>query len=246
MMRFKNKVVIVSGGASGIGKAVCELFLIEGAKVFVLDLNLQEPPSVRGDLHYIKTDITNSQSIADAVTVIESSCDSIDVLCNIAGIELSKSFQDTEEHEWEKVFAVNVKGMFLLSKALLRFMKKSGGSIVNTASISGIVGWPQSAAYCSSKGAVVMLTKQMAVELAEFNIRVNCIAPGTTWTPMLERLFSLEKNPENAKDRIKKMHPLGRFASPEEIGKTILFLASEKASFITGVCLPVDGGYTAK
>ncbi len=149
--------------------------------------------------------------------------------------------------EWDRVLDVNLKGMYLMSKYVLpRMMESRRGSIVNTSSISGLLGWPDSSAYCASKGGVILLTKEMAVEYGSYNIRVNCICPGTTLTPMIERLLSLENNPVESAESIKRMHPLGRFASPDEIAMAILFLASDEASFITGAVLPVDGGYTAK
>ena len=149
--------------------------------------------------------------------------------------------------EWDRGLAIKLRGMYLMAKAVIPIMKKSGGgAVVNTASISGLLGWPLSAAYCASKGGVIQLTKQMAVDYAQDNIRVNCIAPGTTLTPLIERIFQQESDPEEAKRQIAQKHPLGRFAQPEEIAQAILFLASDDASFITGAVLPVDGGYTAK
>ena len=118
--------------------------------------------------------------------------------------------------------------------------------MVNTSSISGLLGWPDSAAYCASKGGVVQLTREMAVEFGPYNVRINCICPGTTETPMIDRLLGLESDPEETARSIKAMHPLDRFAQPEEIARAMLFLASDEASFVTGAVLPVDGGYTAK
>jgi NAD(P)-dependent dehydrogenase (short-subunit alcohol dehydrogenase family) len=125
-------------------------------------------------------------------------------------------------------------------------ISSGGGAIVNTSSISGLLGWPDSSAYCASKGGVIQLTREMAVEYGPCNIRVNCICPGTTVTPMIDRLLGLEDDPEGTSQSIRVMHPLGRFAQPEEIARAMLFLASEEASFVTGAVLPVDGGYTSK
>ena len=144
-------------------------------------------------------------------------------------------------------FAVNLRGMFLTCRRVLPGMiRRRSGVIVNVSSISGLLGWPASAAYCASKGGVIQLTRQMAVDYAPHGIRVNCICPGTTQTPMIDRLFVGEANEAAARARVAAMHPLGRCARPEEVAAAALFLASEEASFITGAALPVDGGYTAK
>jgi NAD(P)-dependent dehydrogenase (short-subunit alcohol dehydrogenase family) len=171
----------------------------------------------------------------------------IDVLVNNAGVEHSAPLDQTTEADWDRVLGVNLKGTFLLSRQVLPVMMKRGkGAVVNVASISGLLGWPAYAAYCASKGGVVQLTRQMAVDYAPHGIRVNCICPGTTLTPLAERLFQQEQDPESVQATIAARHPLGRFARPEEIAQAVLFLASEEASFITGAILPVDGGYTAK
>ncbi|MBN2551750.1 MAG: SDR family oxidoreductase, partial [Spirochaetales bacterium] len=195
----------------------------------------------------LTADVTSTSDINGAVEKVRSTHGRIDVLFNNAGIELSRPVHQTSEQEWDRVMSVNLKGMFVVSKAVLPvMMEHKRGSIVNTSSISGVLGWPAYAAYSTSKGGVVQLTRQMAVDYAPYNIRVNCICPGTTLTPLIERLFQLEEDPEEAKRIIAGRHPLGRFARPEEIAQAVLFLASEEASFITGAVLPVDGGYTAK
>ena len=172
---------------------------------------------------------------------------SVDVLCNNAGTVLVKRLHETSEKEWDLTTAVNLKGTFLMSRGVIPSMMERGkGAIVNVSSISGLIGWPSYAAYCSAKGGIVQLTRQMAVDYAPFGIRVNCVCPGTTETPMIERLLLKEGNPAEIRRRIEARHPLGRFAKPEEIAHAILFLASDEASFVTGVSLPVDGGYTAK
>jgi NAD(P)-dependent dehydrogenase (short-subunit alcohol dehydrogenase family) len=171
----------------------------------------------------------------------------VDVLFNNAGLEHLARLHETSEEEWDRVLAVNLKGMFLLCRAVLPLMMRQGsGAIVNTSSISGLLGWPAYAAYCTAKGGVVQLTRQLAVDYAPHGIRVNCVCPGTTLTPLVERLFGQEEDPEAARALVAARHPLGRFARPEEIARAVLFLASDEASFITGAVLPVDGGYTAK
>lgn len=253
-MELKEKVALITGSGSGIGRATAIVFSEEEYKVVVIDCNHRSGKETVNIIKqkgynaiFFEVDITKANKIKTMVDEIVKTYGNIDVLANIAGIELSHSAIDTTEEEWDKVMAVNLKGVFLVSKYVLPVMvKQRKGAVINISSISGLIGWPDYAAYCASKGGVILLTKQMAVDYAKYNIRVNCICPGTTMTPLIERLFSLEKNPEEAKKKVAKMHPLGRFAEPEEIAQSILFLASEDASFVTGAILPVDGGYTAK
>jgi len=252
--RFEGRVALITGGAAGIGRAICLQLAREGAAVAVTDraeeagretLDLIEKSGGVGIC--VRMDVAEEAEVVSAIEQVLRRFGRIDALFNNAGIELSRTLHDTTTEAWDRVLGVNLKGMFLVSRQVLPVMMRQGrGAVVNTSSISGLLGWPGSAAYCASKGGVIALTRQMAVDYAPHGIRVNCICPGSTLTPMIERLFGVEKDPEASRRSIEAMHPLGRLARPEEIAEAALFLASEEASFITGAALPVDGGYTAK
>lgn len=250
--RFDSKVAVITGGCQGIGLAIARLMGQQGASVYIADINTQKGIEAQNQLTddgikcvFVKCDITQEKDLeALRDTIAEGQ---VDALFNNAGMELSKGIETTSISEWDLLSSVNLRGVFLTTKTLLPLLEQSkNAAVVNTASISGLIGWPESMAYCATKGGVVNLTRQLACDLAAKNIRVNCICPGTTLTPMIQRLIWEGPNPEETAKEIADMHLLKRFAQPEEIAQAAVFLASDDASFITGAILPVDGGYTAK
>ena len=249
-MDLENKVAIVTGGCSGIGSSIAELFAREGAQVMVGDIREDQKTLARinekgGTVAFVQTDVRKSLDVQNLVDKTIANYGTIDIVCNDAGIELIRPLIQTTEEEWNNVLDTNLKGMFLVSKfALPHLIKKKKGSIINIASQLGLVGLERCSAYCASKGGVIMLTKAMAVEYGAYGIRVNCICPGAIETPMMERELELEKNPEEAKKHFVSLHPIGRLGKPEEIAEAALFLASDRSSFITGSALVVDGGFT--
>jgi NAD(P)-dependent dehydrogenase (short-subunit alcohol dehydrogenase family) len=249
-MRLKGKTALITGAAGGIGQATARLFAREGAKVSLVDLNrepgeelMREITAAGGRAIFGAADVTRA---ADCRRVTERTIkefSGIDVLFNNAGIIRRASVVELSEHDWDGVIAVNVKSIFLMCREVIPVMARAGsGSVINTASGWGLAGGARAAAYCASKGAVVLMTKAMAIDHGPQNIRVNCICPGDTDTPMLRHEA---RQLGEAEDRFLKesaQRPLGRVGKPEEIAQAALFLASDAASFVTGTALVVDGG----
>jgi NAD(P)-dependent dehydrogenase (short-subunit alcohol dehydrogenase family) len=245
-----GKVSVITGGASGIGCASALLFAREGAAVAVIDLDERAGQSVveeivrdGGKAIFERADVTQAEECERAVSRAVSEFGGIHVLFNNAGIIRRASVVELSEEDWDRVMAVNVKSMFLMSRVVVPIMAKSGGgAIINMASGWGLVGGPRAAAYCASKGAVVLLTKAMAVDHGPQHIRVNCICPGDTDTNMLrQEAHQLGQREERFLSE-SAHRPLGRVGRPEEIAQAALYLASDAASFVTGTALVVDGG----
>jgi meso-butanediol dehydrogenase/(S,S)-butanediol dehydrogenase/diacetyl reductase len=249
-MRFKDKGVLVTGGASGIGEQVVLAMAREGAAVAVADRDAtgagRVADAVReagGKAYPHGLDVTDERAVAGFVEAAAGKFGRLDVLVNSAGVREIVSVLDLPLAEWQRVIGVNLTGTFLCSQAFARAVIERGkaGSIVNLASTLGVVAAPNRAAYTASKHAVVGLTKEMALELAEKGIRVNAVGPGVTRTAMTESYFG---NPVLTQ-RVRAVHAMARWAEPAEIARAILFLASDEASFCTGSVLMVDGGWTA-
>ena len=253
-MRVKNKVAIITGGGSGIGRAACQLFAEEGAKVVAADINLDgatetvELVRKTGEAVAVEADVSkeaDAQKIADAA--IEA-FGTINILVNNAAAFIYGRVEDTTETDWDRILGVNVKGPAFCVKAVLPAMKAAGvGSIVNIGSISSFIAQPDYVPYNTSKSAVLNFTRCLAMDLAPFNIRANALCPGVTHTPALDQaMVELNFSPEDAQKEWGDPALLKRVARPREIAHGILFLASDDASFVTGTHLLVDGGYTAQ
>jgi len=244
-MKLENKVALITGAASGIGRASALLFAQEGAKVMAVDIDLRGGmetvemiKSMGGEAIFILADVSKASDMEKAIKSCVERYDKLDILFNNAGVAQDCSIVDMSEDEWDRVINVNLKGVFLGSKyAIPQMIKQGGGVIINTASTLGLAAEPNCAAYCASKGGVIALTKALAVECAPFNIRVNCICPGPIATPMIL------KEPQQQIDV--SYVPLKRLGKPEEIAHAALFLASSESTYVTGAALIVDGGTTA-
>lgn len=254
--RFAGKGVIVTGGASGIGKAAVEGFLREGAKVAIVDISERNGRKTISELkrkrlssaRLIVGDVTDSKDVKRIVKEAKAYLRKIDVLFNNAGILVEGTIEQVSEEGFDRIMAVNVKGVFLMSKAVVPIMLKQGkGVIVNNASCSGLVGDRNAVAYNTSKGAVVLMTRCLALDYAKRNIRANCVCPGEIDTPMFRQEAASRGMPvEEYRKELCGYHPIGRIGRPEEVANAVLFLASDDASFITGTAFSVDGGYTCQ
>ena len=245
MGKLDNKAAIITGGASGIGAETAKLFLEEGAKVVIVDMNEEKGKTFEQELKeqgkevlFVKADVTNEADIQNVFSQTKSTFGGVDILFNNAGIGAVKPTDELPFSEWRKTLAVDLDGVFLFAQAAIKeFLQSGGGVIINTASMYGLVGAAGSAAYNAAKAGVVNFTRSIALEYATRNIRVNAICPGFIDTPILgdtDRSFLIEAT------------PMERLGNPEEIAKAVLFLASDDSSFMTGSALVVDGGYTAQ
>ncbi len=249
-MTFRDSVVVVTGGASGIGRAVCLAFAAQGAQVAVADINGQgaeavvaEVKAAGGDGMPAVMDVTQRASVGAGVESVLAAWGRLDILANVAGWDRIVPFVDTTEEFWDQVIAVNFRGVLTACHAVLPHMiGRRSGVIVNVSSEAGRAGSSGEAVYSGAKGAVIAFTKALAREVARYAIRVNVVAPGLTDTPLLQRMIA-EGNGKLIQAIIKAT-PLQRLATPEEVANAVLFLASDRASFITGQTLSVGGGLT--
>jgi len=249
-MKLKDKVAIVTGAARGIGKVIAIEFVKEGAKVIVADLDevearktAEELKAMGGEAVAVKVDVSKPEDVEKMVKTAVDNFGRVDILVNNAGIAMQKPALEMTLEDWQKIINVNLTGVFLCSQAVGKVMvKQGGGVIINMASMLGYLGLPRRSAYCASKAGVIGLTKELAVEWAEQGIRVVAIAPGWVAT---ERVVNLIKKGIVNEEAVKMMTPMKRLATPREVARLTVFLASDDASFITGETILIDGGYVA-
>lgn len=250
-MELHDHIAVVTGAGSGIGRAIAHRFAEAGATVTAADLDPQaaEATALLAPDRIVphQVDVRDETSVRALMDSVLARFGRIDILVNNAGIGTTKDVVETELEEWEQVFAVNVRGVFLCCKyALPSMLARRSGVIINIGSVAGLIGIPKRAAYCASKGAVVTLTKQIAIAYVKDGIRCNCICPGTVDTPWVERLVAHETDSVAARRALEARQPMGRLVRPEEVAAAALYLASEEAAAVTGSILVVDGGWLAQ
>lgn len=254
MTRLAGKIALITGGGTGIGRATALAFAAEGAKVAVAGRRAEKLRNVvaevekrGGEAIPVQADVSKATDAARAVSEVARRFGGLSVLVNNAGVLSATTIEGISEEEWDRLMAINLKGVFLMSRAALpEFRKKGGGSIVNVGSVLGLVAMKDRAAYSASKGGVTMLTKAMALDHAHEQIRVNCICPSIVETELVQGLFSATEAGRAAKAARMAGIPLGRMGKPEDVAMLAVYLASDESSWVTGLAIPIDGGLTAQ
>jgi NAD(P)-dependent dehydrogenase (short-subunit alcohol dehydrogenase family) len=249
-MRLRNRVVVITGAGSGIGRASAIEFAKEGASVAVVDINLssaqetvRQIESAGGVARAFETDVSQQESVKQLVADTHSAFSQLHVLLNNAAVQVNKTIEDTTVEEWNREIAVNLGGVFLCSKFFLPLLRQTKGCIINMSSVNGFFVEPFCAGYCATKAAIIGLTKAMAIDHGKEGIRVNCICPGYIDAGLAEGYFQAQPDPAAARQAAGKLHALWRIGRPEEVGRVAVFLASDEASFMTGSAVVVDGGF---
>ena len=250
-MRLKGKHCVVTGGSSGIGAATVRRFVAEGAEVLIADIAIDDANRLADEMGEavtaIECDVRQEADVKAVAGAAYARWNRVEVLVNNAGSELNRTYDATTEDEWYRVIDTDLKGPWLMCKYLVPKMVEAGsGSVINISSVTGLVGFPLSSAYGSAKGGLVVFTRDMAIELANTGVRVNCVCPGIIETPMMERWTDLMPEKEEAKTMLEGTMPIGRMGTAEEVAGAIYFFASDDSSLCQGSVLSVDGGFTAQ
>ncbi len=254
-MHLRGKTALITGGTSGIGLAVAHRFLSEGAVVMIAGRNPERCRQAEAELAGIggegtvfalPTDVSSSADVKRLVSETIAALGHIDVLINSAGVYLEKRLEETSEEEWDRLFAINLKGPYLCSREVYpHFRERGGGVIVNISSDAGLIGNRNCAAYCATKGGLSNLTRALALDYACENIRVNAVCPAVIDTPMLQAVVDQQQDPESYLRETRNEHPQKRIGTPEEVAFAVMMLACDESGFTTGINLSVDGGVTA-
>jgi len=249
-MKFENKVVVITGAGSGIGRACAAEFAKEGAQIVIADINLKAAEETvqliktsGGVAVSVEADVSAPASVQNLVKETIANFSVVHALVNNAAIQVNKTIEDTSFEEWNQQLSINLGGVFLCSKYFLPHLRQTKGSIVNMSSVNGFFVEPTCAGYCATKAGIIGLTKAMAIDHGHEGVRVNCICPGYIDAGLAEGYFQSQPDPAKARVEAGKLHALWRIGKPEEVGRVAVFLASEDASFVTGSSFVVDGGF---
>lgn len=245
MADLTGKTAFVTGGAGGIGAAICARFAKEGAQVIAADI--AESNESTDGVRSLPYDVTDEAKVTQTFDDLSAQWDKLDILVNAAGIEIEKTIEETSLEEWNRIFAINVTGMFMTSKHALPLLRKSSGaSVINFGSYDGFIADPGLAAYCATKGAVHALTRAMACDHGPEGIRVNAICPGYVDTPMLQSFFRDAGDIESLQQAVRDVHPVRRYGTPDDIANLVNWLASDEARYASGQLWVLDGGLSAQ
>ncbi len=250
-IRLENQTCVITGGANGIGAATVRRFVTEGAQVLIADRDLEAAQALASELGAAVSAMACDVRFEDQVQAVAKAAYDrwahVDILVNNAGSELNRSYDETTVEEWDRVQDTDLKGPWLMCKHLVpKMVERGSGSVINIASLNGLVGFPLSTAYGGAKGGLVVFTRDMAIELAATGVRINCVCPGVIETGMMERWTDLMPDKQEAKRMLTSVMPIGRMGTAEEVAGAILFFASDDSSLCQGAVLAVDGGFTAQ
>ncbi len=254
MNRLKNKTAVITGGTSGFGLAIAELYIREGSAVVIAGRNrekgadaIKRMREITGmDARFIRCDVTKEDEVKHLAEALTASDGKIDILVNSAGILIRKDFEETTEQEWDEVMATNLKGPFFCCKHIIPHMvKEKKGAVINLSSHVSLIGKGDVPVYSASKGGVTSLTRSLAMRYARHNVRVNCICPGTIPTPLNKEVFQKAPDPERKLREVIATYPLGRLGTTMDVAYAAVYLGSDESNWVTGIALPLEGGYTA-